>query len=257
MPRLIVWGAGELGSRVAETWAEKGQSVIGLTRTSQRHPALQIAGVEPRLGDPLELLRPDDTLLLALPGHTNQKMAVDLLAETPPPARVVLLSSTAYYGLASGHVDEDTPPGSGRRALNVAAVERAFQVWAGSAGLVVRLGGLYRPGRGPLAALARRGAPRLRPPDKTLALIHYDDAATAVEAALHHSSPQPVYLAVTPPCPTRREFYEAACRWLGLNEPEFDQPLGQPPAQYDVTLLRRDLLPRPAYPDWQAALETE
>lgn len=257
MKRLIVWGAGELGGRVAETWADKGRSVIGLTRTPTRHPALHTAGVEPRLGSPMELLSADDMLLLALPGHANQKMAVELLADTSPPARVVLLSSTAYYGWASGHVDEDTPPGSGRRALNVAAVERAFQTWAGSAGIIVRLGGLYRRGRGPLAALARRGAPRLRPPDKTLALIHYDDAATIVEAALHHPSPQSVYLAVTPPCPTRREFYEAACRRLGLNEPEFNQPIGKPPAQYDVTRLRHDLLSQPAYPDWQAALEIE
>jgi nucleoside-diphosphate-sugar epimerase len=257
MKRLIVWGAGELGGCVAESWADKGYPVIGLTRTPQRHPALRAAGVEPRLGSPLGLLRPDDTLLLALPGHANQKMAVDLLAETLPPARVVLLSSTAYYGLASGHVDEATPPGSSQQALNVAAVERAFQVWAGSAGIVVRLGGLYRRGRGPLAALARRGAPRLRPPDKILALIHYDDAATLVEAALHHPSPQQVYLAVTPPCPTRREFYEAACRRLGLNEPEFDQPLGRPPAQYNVTRLRHELLPQPLYQDWQAALELE
>lgn len=257
MKRLIVWGAGELGGRVAEIGADKGHAVIGLTQTPKRHPALRAAGVEPRLGSPLELFRPDDMLLLALPGHANQKVAIDLLAGTPPPARVVLLSSTAYYGLASGHVDEETPSGSGQRALNVAAVERAFQAWAGSAGIIVRLGGLYRPGRGPLPALARRGAPKLRPPDKTLALIHYGDAATAVEAALHHPSPQPVYLAVTPPCPTRREFYEEACRRLGLKEPEFDRPISKPPAQYDITRLRHELLPQPAYPDWQAALDLE
>lgn len=254
MRRLVVWGAGELGGRVAAVWADARGPVIGLTLTTTRHAALRADGIEPRLGSAVDVLRPDDALLLSLPGHANQKIAVEALAETPPPARVVLISSTAYYGSASGRVDEDTPGGQNPRAVDIATVERAFRAWAGSAGVVLRLGGLYRPGRGPMSALARRHAPPLKPPDKTLALIHYDDAASAVSATLRHPAPEPVYLAVTVPCPTRQEFYRAACQVLGLDDPLFDASIGQPPAQYDISRLRRDLLPRPAYPDWRAAL---
>jgi nucleoside-diphosphate-sugar epimerase len=152
-------------------------------------------------------------------------------------------------------VYEDTPPGEEARATEIARVEQLFRQWAGSRGVILRLGGLYCPGRGPFSALARRRSFRLGPPDKTLALIHYADAATATWAALRHPAPEPVYLAVTPPCPTRYDFYQAACRQLNLPEPTFSEPLRQPLTQYDVTRLRRDLLPQPAYPDWRAVFE--
>jgi nucleoside-diphosphate-sugar epimerase len=122
-------------------------------------------------------------------------------------------------------------------------------------GVVLRCGGLYNHQRGPFTALARRGkVTRQAPADKTMALIHYDDVAAAVVAALRHPAPEPVYLAVTPPCPSRQEFYQLACDRLGLPLPFFDPPTGLPPVSYDVTSLRRDLLPTPAYPDWRMAI---
>jgi nucleoside-diphosphate-sugar epimerase len=84
--------------------------------------------------------------------------------------------------------------------------------------------------------------------------VHYDDAATATLAALHHPSPDATYVVVVPPCPTRREFYEHACGVAGLPAPTFEAALALPPAAYDVTRLRRDLLPTPAHPDWHDAL---
>lgn len=254
MKRLIVWGAGELGGRVARMWHEA--PVIGATETTQRHLALERAGITPIVGSPISLLKPDDLLLLALPGHLKQKAAIESLAEVKPPARAVLISSTGYYGpTASGMINEQTPPGSTERAARIALTEELFLAWAGKSGVIVRLGGLYRLGRGPMPALARRGAPLRRAPDKTLALIHYDDAATAVKAALVYPLVEPLYLALTPPCPTRRTFYQLACQKLALPAPRFAAPIGEPPAQYDVTRLRRDLLPKPAHPDWKEALE--
>lgn len=254
MNRLIIWGAGELGGRVARMWY-KG-AVIGATETTKRHVALQRAGITPIIGSPIKLLKPDDLLLLALPGHLKQKAAIESLAEVEPPARSVLISSTGYYGpTPSGIIHEDSPPGSTERAARIALTEELFLAWAGKSGVIVRLGGLYRLGRGPMPALARRGAPLRRAPDKTLALIHYDDAAVAVKAALELLNAEQTYLGVTPPCPTRRTFYELACQKLALPAPDFAPLIGLPPAQYDVTRLRRDLLPQSAHPDWREALE--
>lgn len=254
MKRLIIWGAGELGGRVAKTW-DNGP-VIALTRTTQRHAALRAAGVTAQLGSALAQFTTEDLLLLALPGHLKQKAAIDALLHSPPPARAVLISSTGYYGQkVSGSIDEDSPSGKTERAQQIAETERLFLTWAGGNGVVIRLGGLYRHGRGPFSALARRGEPLLRPPDKTLALIHYDDAATAVTVALKRPVIQPIYLAVTTPCPSRRTYYEAACRLLGLPAPRFTDAIGLPSAQYNITRLQRDLLPQPAYPNWQEALK--
>jgi nucleoside-diphosphate-sugar epimerase len=252
--RLLIWGAGELGGRVGSLWAQRGEPVLGLTRSAERHETLCRQGIEPWVGNAVSLLEPDDSLLLALPGSANQQAAVETLTGLPPPARAVLISSTAYYGMPHGRVDEDTPAGSDERARAAAAAERLFHAWAGNRGVIMRLGGLYGPGRGPFAALVRRGSAPMGPPDRTLALIHYDDAATATLGALRHPAPEPIYVGVVPPCPTRREFYQEACRIAGLPEPTFAAPLDLPLAEYDVSRLRRDLLSTPAHPDWRDAL---
>jgi nucleoside-diphosphate-sugar epimerase len=254
--RLVVWGAGELGGRVGAAWAQQVGPVLGLTQSPRHHDWLRAHGIVPQLGSAVERLSSiGDALLLALPGSLKQQAAVAALVDTPPPARAVLISSTGYYGTPYGHVDEDTPPGNEAHATAVVAAELAFRTWAGASGVVLRLGGLYRQGRGPFAALLRRGEVPPTPPDRTLALIHYDDAATATLAALRHLSPEPTYVGVTPPCPTRQEFYLHACRLAGLSAPTFAAPLGRAPAAYDVTRLRRDLLPTPAHPDWHEVLQ--
>ncbi len=258
MRRLVVWGAGELGGAVARRWVEAGGACLAITRTEARHPDLKAAGVEVRALDDgataAALVRPDDAVLLALPGVDNQIMAVGALrAAGAPPARVVLISSTGYYGFASGRVDEGARPADQPRAARIAALETVFRGWAPE-GVVLRMGGLYRAGRGPFSALQRRGQPPPGPPDKTLALIHYDDATTATFAALGHDAPRPVYLCVVPPCPTRQDFYLAACVILELPLPTFEPARKRPPAEYDARRMTEDLLPTPAWPRWQAAL---
>ncbi len=253
-PRLVVYGCGTLGALTAAEYAAGHGPCVGYTRTSDRHPALRERGVTPAQGSPLSALRPDDRLLLALPGTAAQRDAITELAAAPPPARVVLISSTGYYGQPSGRVDEDTPPGPDARSRDIAETEALFRAWAGTAGVVLRTAGLYQRGRGPLSALRSSGRPPLGPPDRTLGLVHYEDAAAAACAALLHPAPEPVYLTVMPPCPTRYDFYVAACVVLDLADPTFDAPLKLPPAVYDNSRLRRDLLPAPRHPRWQESL---
>ncbi|MCB9522918.1 MAG: hypothetical protein H6702_06015 [Myxococcales bacterium] len=256
MARLIVIGAGELGGRVARAWAAAGGEAHGYTASEARHDALRSAGVTPHLGLP-DALAPTDHLLLAVPGSARQREVLQALQSKglAAPGRVVLIGSTAIHGgHPRGTVDEATPPGTGARAQAAADAEAAFRAWAGDAGVVLRCGGLYRPGRGPLSALQRKGVAPEGPPDKTLGLIHYDDAAAAAHAALTHPAPRPVYLAVTPPCPSRLAFYTAACVLLDLPAPRFTAPLGGQPAVHDVRALRADLLPTAAHPKWQEAL---
>lgn len=252
--RLVVWGAGELGGRVGAMWAQTGQPVLGVTQSTRRHAALRCRGIDPYIGGVADVLTPADALLLALPGHMAQQAAVTSLDATVPPARVVLISSTGYYGTPQGHVNETSPRGETARAAAIAAAEFTFRSWADTHGVVLRLGGLYCRGRGPFTALLRRGTAVIGPPDTTLALIHYHDAASAALAALQHPAPEPTYLGVVPPCPTRRDFYLCACSQARLAPPAFDPPVGRPPAIYDTTRLRRDLLPAPAHPDWHDAL---
>ena len=252
--RLLVFGCGTLGTLVAARYAPIHGHCLGFTRTEARHDLLTAAGVTPRLGSPMLHVQAEDRLLLALPGTAAQRQAVTELAVQPPPERVVMISSTGYYGQPTGTLDETTRPGPDARAQEIAESERLFQAWAGDRGVILRTGGLYQRGRGPLSALRHTGRAPLGPPDRTLALIHYEDAAEAAFQALVHPTPERVYLNVVTPCPTRRDFYLAACIVLDLPDPDFDAPLKLPPAVYDNSRLRRDLLPVPSHPRWQESL---
>jgi hypothetical protein len=254
--QLLVYGAGELGGRVGAVWVGSGHGPCrGHTATSSRHGLLRRLGLEGRLGD---VGRDDvgaaNALLISLPGHGAQAQALERLKHFPVPARAVFISTVGVFGAPWGTVNEGTSVGADARARAVWAGEEAFRDWAGEAGVVVRLGGLYRPGRGPLSALRRRAKAPVGPPDRTLSLIHYDDAAQAVYVALHRPRPAPLYVAVVTPCPSRRAFYRSACAQLGLAPPQFSLAAERPRASYDTALLRADLLPDPTYPDWRAAL---
>lgn len=264
--RLVVIGAGDVGGEVAGRWVAGGGEAVGFTGSTARHERLAASGVEPRVGDAAEVLRPEDRVLLSTSGSESQRLRAEELAGVEV-RRAVMTGSTGIYGVASGRIDEHTPPGEGGRALGAAQAEAAFLRWAPD-GVVLRLGGLYRRGRGPLQPLLRRGAPLPAPPNTALALIHRDDAVSALLAALVHPDPESVYLAVTPPAPRRDAFYREACRVHGLPEPAFGDPVGSGArtrgrgveggdalAWYDVARLRRDLLPKPSHPDWREAIQ--
>lgn len=251
--RLVVVGAGEIGGAVAAAWAQGGGQALAVTRTERRHAALARAGVPATTRDPRDLIGSGDRVLLSVAGSQGQAEVVEGLQGVEC-RRAVFTSTTGVYGAPAGPVDAGTPAGSEPRARAAWAAEAAFRTWC-PGGVILRLGGLYRLGRGPVQALLRRGAPLPGPPDRTLALIHQDDAVTAIVAALCHPAPEAVYLAVTPPLPTRRDFYRAACARHGLAPPTFTGATGRAPAEFDVGPLRRDLLPDPAHPDWREALE--
>lgn len=250
--RLVVIGAGDLGGEVARRWVEGGGEAIGVTRSTDRHDALRAWGVLPSTADEWSALRASDAVLLCTPGSQNQEQAARDLPDAGV-RRLVMASTTGFFAGCSGLVLPTSPPGTTSRAQAAAAAESQVQRRDGS--VIVRLGGLYRAGRGPVRALLRRGSPPPGPPNKPLALIHRDDAATALLAALHHPAPAELYIAVTPPLPTRRAFYEHACARHGLSAPSFTAPQGEPPIQYDVSDLRRDLLPTPVHPDWREATD--
>ena len=67
MKTLWVWGAGELGGRVAARWKKLGGEVVPLTKSTTRHGALRSMGVHPRTGSP-DPLTDDDLLLISIAG---------------------------------------------------------------------------------------------------------------------------------------------------------------------------------------------
>jgi nucleoside-diphosphate-sugar epimerase len=109
------------------------------------------------------------------------------------PRRIVYLSTTGVYGdHAGGEVDEETPaaPRTPRAARRLAA-ENLLRDWADARAVcwcILRIPGIYGPGRLPLERL-RRGDPAIDPAEAMPGnRIHVEDLVSACVAA--GASPQ-------------------------------------------------------------------
>nr|WP_317894310.1 NAD(P)-dependent oxidoreductase [uncultured Sphingomonas sp.] len=125
------------------------------------------------------------------------------------------LSSTGVYGDAGGGwVDESAPLG-GRRPARVAA-DRA---WLGLGARVLRLPGIYGPGRSPLERVRAGTAHRVNLAGQVFSRVHVDDIAEGVVAAL--DGPAGAYNLSDDRPADQNAVVDYAARLLGMPPPPF------------------------------------
>jgi nucleoside-diphosphate-sugar epimerase len=208
--KALVAGCGDLGTEVGLRLAAAGHEVVGVRRSPERLPAT-IVGVHGDLASGRIADLPADTdvvVYAAAPGARTEAAyrgtyvagpghVLDALARAGArPRRFVLVSSTAVYGTNDGSwVDEDTPAEprtwSGQLLLDaeVAVRDRA------PSPTVVRLSGIYGPGRTRLIDQVREGRAVVPDPPVHSNRIHRDDAAAAiVHLLLDVAEPAACYL---------------------------------------------------------------
>lgn len=190
---VVIAGCGDLGTEVGLRLAGTGRRVVGLRRrTHLLPPAIEGVAVDLAAG-PVDLPADTEAVVVATAASERsvegyRRAYVEGLARlldaldqlTAPPRRIVLVSSTGVYATDDGSwVDEDAPADatSGTSGVLVAAEELLRRRVPGA--VVLRLGGIYGPGRDHLVRQVRggHGVPR---PDAWINLIHRDDAAAAV-----------------------------------------------------------------------------
>ncbi len=163
----------------------------------------------------------------------------NVLAALPPSVtRVVYISTTGVYGPHDGEwVDELTlpdPQRDGGRA-SLAAEQILAEHPLGRRSVILRMAGLYGPGRVPHLDKLRAGEPLPVPRDGWLNLIHVDDAARIVVAAdawlaartssVDAVADGPHIFCVADGAPVRRDhYYREAARRLGAPPPQFAAP---------------------------------
>ncbi|MBS0210251.1 MAG: SDR family oxidoreductase [Planctomycetes bacterium] len=242
---FLVVGCGYLGRRVAERWLSAGQDVYTVTRRANAADELRAAGFHPIVAD---VLRPDDwrdlppvrTVLFAV-GHDRQSVhdirevyvegLRNVLTALPDSVeRVIYISSTGVYGDTVEAVVDERTPCQPRRPGAVASFEaeellRASR-WRDRA-IILRLAGIYGPGRMPVSKLLMRGEPIPAAPDDRQNLIHVDDAATVVVAAAERVPLPSLYNVADGQPVVRREFYSYLANILGTPPPTFDPSAAQ------------------------------
>lgn len=210
-PRVLIAGCGDVGSRAARRLHARGARVLGLRRSANALPA-GVTPVRADLADPdglVGLPRDIEQLVyLPTPGARTPEAyrrvfvdglenLLDALADAPL-RRVLFVSSSAVYGDHAGDwVDEDTPPAP--PGFNGEILLEAEQRLAarGLPAVVLRLAGLYGPGRTGLLDRLRSGQARApAEPPFWANRIHVDDAAAAIAHLLALPDPAPLYLGV-------------------------------------------------------------
>lgn len=253
--RVLILGCGYVGRALARRLLRAGHSVFGLRRSADAPgdsdgapPGLQwLTGDITRPGSLAVLPGPFDWVVHCVSSSRGgpetyrtvyldgMRHVLDWLAEHPPEA-FAYTSSTSVYGQTSGEwVDEASPATPGTEAGEVlVATERLVLEAAGAGrvpGRILRVAGIYGPGRGHLFQQYLAGEARLQGEGaRWINMIHRDDVASALEAALTRGRSGEVYNAVDDEPVSQREF-------LGWLAARLGRPM--PPPASEEFLVRR------------------
>lgn len=241
MTKLVI-GCGYLGHRVARTWLDQGEQVAVVTRSDERAKTLRKEGFSPFVADvsdpdSVKSLPLAETVLHAIgydrsSGVPRREAVVGglqnvLAGLAPVVERLVFISSTGVMGSHDGDwVDEDSSCDpqreAGRCGLEAETLLRSHEL--GQRAVILRLAGIYGPGRLPKLEDVRRGRPVPAPEGAYLNLIHVDDAVEAILASEQRAKAGELYL-ISDGAPTRhRLFYSEMARQLHLGPLEFCDP---------------------------------
>ena len=233
--RVLLAGCGDLGMRTAQRLLARGDEVWALRRSP---PVDEGDGLRWLCGD---LTRPESlrnlpagltqVVYAPTPGAREEaayravfvdglKHLVTVLADAPL-RRVLFVSSSAVYGEhGDAWVDEQTPPAppgfNGRVLLEAEGCLAAQPMPT----VVLRLAGIYGPGRMQLVERIRAGEARVpRDPPHWSNRIHADDAAGAIAHLLSLPQAEPVYIGVDDTPLPMHVLYEELARLAGAPRP--------------------------------------
>lgn len=207
---LFIAGCGDIGFRVARLAQQKGVPVTALSRGEKPFPDEVKIGINllPVNLDMAEtIILPNlsgSALLYAAPppggGLTDTRVTAFLAAidTSHEPEKIVYLSATSVYGNCGDElVDETREPNpgnhAGKRRLDA---ERQFLAWGNSRGIpviVLRVAGIYGPGRIPLQRIQAREPLLCAEEAGYTNRIHADDLAVICLAALERGEPGDIF----------------------------------------------------------------
>jgi nucleoside-diphosphate-sugar epimerase len=184
---LFVFGLGYSALRLAERLKARGKAVVGTVRSEEKAAALRADGVRAEVwnGQGLPDIPDGAHWLVTLPPDEDGCPAARVATYAEPgAASVTYLSTTGVYGdLGGGWAMEWSPvdPGSDRARARVLAEQQWMDATDGAA-RIVRLPGIYGPGRSPFGKLRNGKAHRAVKPGQVFSRVHVDDIARGLEA---------------------------------------------------------------------------
>lgn len=226
----LIVGCGDTGLRVARRLRECGQTVCAVVRSIESRDALAAEGLASSALDldaEITLPEADQVLWFAPPperGSTDPRIRRWLSGLTHEPRRIVYISTSGVYGDCQGRWIDETEPchpktDRGRRRLDAELALQAFAGRSGSEVVILRVPGIYGPGRMPTARLRSGLAVVFEKESPYTNRIHIDDLATVARAAMQRSKPGAAYNVSDGHPTTMSDYFLRCSRLLGLPEP--------------------------------------
>ncbi|HVP67060.1 MAG TPA: NAD-dependent epimerase/dehydratase family protein [Anaeromyxobacteraceae bacterium] len=235
---VLVAGAGWLGMAIARALSSRGDRVTAVRRDPGQAALLRSAGAEPLFLDlaspqAARLLPTDMAVVVACQAASGDGVepyrlayldANRTLLEAARRANArafVYTGSTGVFGQRDGsEVDESTAPAPAGAGAEVLAEAEALVLGGGVPSMVLRLSGLYGPGRLWPVERVRAGKLALGPGDDAwMNFCHLDDAVAAVLSAVDRGRPGAVYHATDAGPARRRDVVEWVSSRLGIPVP--------------------------------------
>jgi nucleoside-diphosphate-sugar epimerase len=238
VPALVCLGFGYCAQRYVATGGSRFAGVLGTVRRADKAAALENSKASP----PIDVVVFDGTrgvdrvgtaiadceaVLVSIPPGAQGDLALaafaGLLETAGRLASVVYLSSVGVYGdHGGGPVDETTVPRPRtERTRARLAAEAAWQGFGHRTGVpvaVLRLAGIYGPGRNALTNVLNGTARRIVKPGQVFNRIHVDDIAQAIDAAFSRRAAGIFNVSDDEPSPPQ-DVIEFAARLLGREPP--------------------------------------
>ncbi len=285
-PPLLIAGCGYLGQAVARMAMERGREVMGICQRESSAQALREAGIQARA-----VSLSDSDAVLKLAGDLPREMTVvhcaasgrgggsdayravylegmrNLRAAFPAASRILFTSSTSVYPQIDGSVvNEDSLAEPDRETGRILRAAESETLTAG--GTVVRLAGLYGPGRSVLlrnfltgeSLLDIRTEPPATPDGRWVNQIHRDDAARALLLAVNTGATRGLVLNAADSTPMlQRTLFNELARRFDLPfppsaAPDVSRKRGWSHKRVDASRLRA-LGWEPQFPSWFDALD--
>ncbi len=255
--RVLIIGCGYVGLPLGAALVRAGHEVSGVRRGEAGAEELRAAGLTPVLADitrreELEKIPGEFDWVIntvsSTKGGVEEYRAVYLEAtrhliewlSQRPPQKYLYTSSTSVYAQTDGawvtEASPTEPTGDTSRVLVEteqlllqAAREKNFPA------VILRVAGIYGPGRGHLFQQYLRGEARLAGDGSRLInMIHRDDVVRAALAALEHGQPGRIYNVADDEPVTQREFFT----WLSQ---QLQKPMPVPATEEENARRKRGL----------------
>ena len=223
---LLIFGHGYSTHAFVSRYGDIFSHIFATTRSLEKKAQMQ--GVTPLLfSEAHEALAQADVLLVSVPPDADSDPVLDLYDEQmieSSAARIVYLSTVGVYGDHQGAwVSEDTPcvPVAERSQARLEA-EQDWAECAADMGAeldILRLSGIYGPGRNALVNLREGTARRIIKPGQVFNRIHVEDIADAIAACIARGQPGRIYNVTDDEPAPPQDVMEYAAQLLGLAPP--------------------------------------